>query len=42
MQIYLNISNIFLDLFWRGHNGLRSIIDSAGGKDFQRLKIGIG
>jgi len=29
-------------IFWRGHNGLRSIIDSAGGKDFQRLKIGIG
>ncbi|KAL4464036.1 hypothetical protein ABPG74_005973 [Tetrahymena malaccensis] len=25
-----------------GHNGLKSIIDSIGSKDFQRLKIGIG
>lgn len=25
-----------------GHNGLRSIIDSLGNKDFRRIKIGIG
>ncbi len=25
-----------------GHNGIRSIIDSLGGKDFTRIRVGVG
>jgi PTH1 family peptidyl-tRNA hydrolase len=35
------VQSKFDKLFFRGHNGIKSIIATVGGNDFKRLQIGI-
>jgi len=46
--VHDDVELAFGDVSWKdsgglgGHNGLRSLADSLGGRDFRRLRIGVG